>query len=133
LPTVCSLKRELQQIEKQIYELEGTYLEETLSTGNVIVGWDGYLRSVCASTLNHHSQGVGGCSNNFATDEQSDPAHKKAKKVLDKVRQSTIPCVHRLLPLLTGSCLPCSTACFRCLRNRKPLSEAAQNSCARPS
>ena len=37
------LRSELALIEKQIYDLESTYLEETRSFGNVFVGWDGYF------------------------------------------------------------------------------------------
>lgn len=37
------LRLELAQIEKQIFDLETSYLEETRELGNVFVGWDGYL------------------------------------------------------------------------------------------
>eukprot|EP01031_Cornospumella_fuschlensis_P034119 gene34119-41293_t len=36
------LKGELVQIEKQIYDLETTYLEETRDFGNIFTGWDMY-------------------------------------------------------------------------------------------
>mmetsp|Transcript_45894 Transcript_45894/g.74887 ORF Transcript_45894/g.74887 Transcript_45894/m.74887 type:complete len:116 (-) Transcript_45894:221-568(-) len=45
------LEDELKGIEKQIYELEGNYLEETQNYGNVIRGWDGYLKSSKQSNL----------------------------------------------------------------------------------
>lgn len=37
------LRTELASIEKQIYDLETTYLEETKDFGNVFTGWAGYL------------------------------------------------------------------------------------------
>ena len=37
------LRKELQQIEKQIFDLETAYLDETKDFGNVFVGWDSYL------------------------------------------------------------------------------------------
>mmetsp|Transcript_9073 Transcript_9073/g.15039 ORF Transcript_9073/g.15039 Transcript_9073/m.15039 type:complete len:110 (-) Transcript_9073:272-601(-) len=37
------LKTDLLQIEKQIFDLETTYLEETKEFGNIFTGWDEYL------------------------------------------------------------------------------------------
>ena len=37
------LRNELSLIEKQIYDLETTYLEDTKEFGNVFIGWSGYL------------------------------------------------------------------------------------------
>lgn len=39
------LKAELHNIERQIFDLEGSYLEETLATGNVLRGWDVALKN----------------------------------------------------------------------------------------
>ncbi len=39
------LRNELSQIEKQIYDLETTYLEETKDIGSIFSGWDAYLSS----------------------------------------------------------------------------------------
>ena len=33
------------QIEAEIVELEGSYLEDTATTGNILKGWDGYFHS----------------------------------------------------------------------------------------
>ena len=37
------LRQELTQIEKQIYDLETTYINETRDFGNVFSGWNNYL------------------------------------------------------------------------------------------
>ena len=37
------LEEDLRRVEKQIYELEGEYLQETVKDGNILRGWDGYL------------------------------------------------------------------------------------------
>jgi len=37
------LRTELSLIEKQIYDLESTYLEDTKEFGNIFTGWDSYL------------------------------------------------------------------------------------------
>ena len=37
------LKKELATIEKQIFDLETIYLEETRDFGNIFTGWDAYL------------------------------------------------------------------------------------------
>ena len=37
------LEEELARTERQIYELEEEYLQETVKDGNILRGWDGYL------------------------------------------------------------------------------------------
>lgn len=39
------VKADLNHIEKQIYDLETSYLEETKEFGNIFTGWDSYLSS----------------------------------------------------------------------------------------
>ncbi|KAL1500569.1 hypothetical protein AB1Y20_013224 [Prymnesium parvum] len=45
----AALEEELRRTEKQIYDLEGEYLEETLKDGNILRGWDGYLGKQASS------------------------------------------------------------------------------------
>lgn len=39
------LQSEQREIEQEIMELEGSYLEDTSTTGNILKGWDGYFHS----------------------------------------------------------------------------------------
>jgi hypothetical protein len=39
------LRTELIQIEKQIYDLETAYLDETKETGNIFTGWESFLHA----------------------------------------------------------------------------------------
>ena len=41
----ANLKRDLVQLEKQIFAMEGSYLAETKGFGNVVHGWGGELGS----------------------------------------------------------------------------------------
>jgi chromatin modification-related protein EAF6 len=41
----AQLDHELREIEAEIMNLEGSYLEDTASTGNIVKGWDGYFHS----------------------------------------------------------------------------------------
>merc|ERR1719316_2357663 len=44
-----TLEEDLRAVEKQIYDLEGEYLQETVKDGNILRGWDGYLGKQASS------------------------------------------------------------------------------------
>ena len=48
------LEQELRRLEQQIHDLEGAYLEETSQTGNILAGFDNYMKKASAT------QGGGG-------------------------------------------------------------------------
>eukprot|EP01135_Chromosphaera_perkinsii_P007829 Nk52_evm21s1020 gene=Nk52_evmTU21s1020 len=39
------IKKDLESCERNIYTLEGSYLEDTQHYGNVVKGWEGYLQN----------------------------------------------------------------------------------------
>ncbi len=39
----AGLLKDLQQLEQKIYNIEGKYLEDSLPSGNVLVGWSSFL------------------------------------------------------------------------------------------
>ena len=43
------LEEDLRRVEKQIYDLEGEYLQETVKDGNILRGWDSYLGKQASS------------------------------------------------------------------------------------
>ena len=43
------LEEDLRRIEKQIYDLEGEYLQETVKDGNILRGWDSYMGKQASS------------------------------------------------------------------------------------
>ena len=77
------LRKELNTIEKQIYDLETTYLEETKDFGNVFIGWDGYFSTdkVKPKRVIHNEDRL------FSLSSFTSPASKReeSKKVTNKL------------------------------------------------
>ena len=71
------LRHELAQIEKQIFDLETSYLEETREFGNVFVGWDNYLNKEKQKVR----KVVGNDERLFSLSSMTSPASRKAGDV----------------------------------------------------
>lgn len=89
-----SLKMELAHIEKQIYDLETTYLEDTQNFGNIFVGWNKYFLPPQAGSSEKRK---GGSSKGGVRDEErlfslssaSSPAALKEGRQVDSAMRST--------------------------------------------
>lgn len=74
------LRTELSLIEKQIYDLETTYLEDSKEFGNIFIGWDAYLapeKIKCKKTVLNEER-------LFSLSSVTSPASKKEEKEKEK-------------------------------------------------
>ncbi len=74
------LRTELSLIEKQIYDLETTYLEDSRDFGNIFVGWDAYLSPEKSKT----KKAVQNEERMFSLSSVTSPASRKEEKEKDK-------------------------------------------------
>ncbi|CAG8643841.1 9107_t:CDS:2, partial [Acaulospora colombiana] len=85
--------KSLKAIEKQIWQFEGSYLEETNSGGNLIRGFDGYLRSTNdkkkKSEVNYEDSTTSERANSKAEDSSSSSDDFKPgfKKIGDNMKK----------------------------------------------
>ena len=66
------LRKELALIEKQIFDLETTYLEETRDVGNIFLGWGAY-----ASEKPKGKKSISNDDRLFSLSSQTSPAYAK--------------------------------------------------------
>ena len=81
------LRNELGLIEKQIYDLETTYLEETKEFGNVFIGWNGYLATEKTKT----KKGVNNEERLFSLSSVTSPASRRDDLARAKVEVKATP------------------------------------------
>jgi len=74
------LRTELSLIEKQIYDLETTYLEDSKDFGNIFIGWGAYL----APEKIKSKKSVQNEERLFSLSSVTSPATKKEEKEKDK-------------------------------------------------
>lgn len=86
LCSCLALKIELAHIEKQIYDLESTYLEETQNFGNIFVGWNTYF----ANEKSHKRKAVSNKERLFSLSSASSPAALKEGRQVNKALSNTI-------------------------------------------
>jgi hypothetical protein len=96
---LSSLRQDLVQLEKQIFDLEGNYLENTRDFGNIFTGWNHYVSQqhlfVGSSGAQHARVGRGGKVGNeerlFSLSSLSSPASRRDE--LKRVRCMSV-CLH---------------------------------------
>lgn len=71
------LRKELGLIEKQIFDLETTYLEETREIGNIFTGWKGYL---AVADKAKSKKAISNDDRLFSLSSLTSPANKGAKE-----------------------------------------------------
>ena len=74
------LRNELSLIEKQIYDLESTYLEDSRDFGNIFQGWGQYL----SQDKTRPKKGVQNEERLFSLSSVTSPASRKAEKDKEK-------------------------------------------------
>jgi chromatin modification-related protein EAF6 len=78
------LKSELTTIEKQIYDLESSYLEETRDFGNVFMGWNAYL----SFDKSKSKKVIGNEERLFSLSSMTSPAGRRAEREKEKAAGS---------------------------------------------
>lgn len=77
---------ELAHIEKQIYDLESTYLEDTQNFGNIFVGWNTYF----ANEKSHKRKAVSNKERLFSLSSASSPAALEEGRQVNVALSNTI-------------------------------------------
>ncbi|KAL4468912.1 hypothetical protein ABPG72_009182 [Tetrahymena utriculariae] len=80
------LEEELKSLEKNIYDLETQYLEETFNSGNIIRGWENYFTSTKQKSIGATQKKVRINTNDriFSLSSTTSPAHSKIEENIDK-------------------------------------------------
>jgi hypothetical protein len=73
------------QIERQIYELETSYLEETRDFGNIFTGWEAYIAAPHSHNVQKIRKNILYEDRHFSLSSITSPASRKEENKQNKV------------------------------------------------